>query len=256
MTLLIGALANNTAFNISDRLLTQQLSRGGTFVSTQTFDDVSNKSIVYMGGNGMFCISFTGTAYINDIPTDRWVAEILSGMSLPEGSNYRYQGDIKKWDNTGMAMRAIIEELNRVWPTLSASQQKGDIGFLVTGWQMVGKRWKTILWGIVGSGTIEKPFRLKSFPSVHSPREIGVATAGASISSAEKETLSEKFLEEVKHGTSDSAQKVLTEELRTLAINRPTVGTDCMGVKMTWATTPYVTPDFTYQHYKKTTKAL
>lgn len=244
MTLLMGALANNTAFNISDRLLTQKLAVGDKYVGIRTFDDASNKTIVYACSNGMIAISFTGTAYIDDITTDRWIAEILTGITLPEESSFKFIENPKKLKDVGLAVQTIIDELNKIWSTLGREQRDANIGFLITGWQNIKSKWKSICWGLEGNGTDVDPFKLRAFRNIQTKREIRLETSGVTVTKEEMTTIIEQVYEEKLHGTAKSAQNKLVEGLRDIAQNHSTVGTDCLSVKLTWQSQPFITIEY------------
>src|SRR5262245_32490341 len=63
---------------VTDRLLTA----GGIEV-----DPDSNKNVVFGDKNGVASLAYTGLAYIGSTPTDRWIAETLTGLPFPEGSH-------------------------------------------------------------------------------------------------------------------------------------------------------------------------
>ena len=94
MTLIIKAITLKWAFSISDRLLTQKTTNG-----YNPFDAVSNKTILFFSSDAMVSISYTGSAYIGKIPTDRWISEKLCGLDLSEGNDFKLIVKSGKWKN-------------------------------------------------------------------------------------------------------------------------------------------------------------
>lgn len=243
MTLLMGVLIKDVTFNVSDRLLTQQLRRGGTFAGTHTFDDASNKTIVFIGGNGILSISFTGTAYMHAIPTDQWVAQVLARMELPSGDNYKLTIKLKQWKNVGHAFMTVINELNKIWSTLDSGQQNAGIDFLVTGWQKTKKGYKNIVWRLGGKGTSENPFKIRAYKYINTLKEAYIDSAGVNLTYKEEFDVLNDVVKEAAKSTPKDTEKKIVEHLRTLAINRPTVGTDCISVVI-MRFPPYVTIEY------------
>lgn len=83
MTLVVGLISNTEAFLATDRLITLQ-RRGGHFAGQH--DELSNKNVVLLADDGVAVLGYTGSAYIGDIPTDRFIAEVLYGEDIPPGS--------------------------------------------------------------------------------------------------------------------------------------------------------------------------
>jgi hypothetical protein len=56
---------------ITDRKLTNQAGK--------SFDELSNKTLVYWARDAIVCMAFTGPAYMGNRPTDSWIARQLWG---------------------------------------------------------------------------------------------------------------------------------------------------------------------------------
>jgi hypothetical protein len=78
MTLVLTAICPGYVVQVADRLLT-------TVPQRDTFDQVANKTVVYRAMDGIVTIAYTGAAYIENVPTDEWIAGILWGQSAPRG---------------------------------------------------------------------------------------------------------------------------------------------------------------------------
>ena len=73
MTLVLSLVTGPMALHVSDRLL----SRGGS-----PWDPLANKSVIVLGSDGHACISYSGLAYLGSMPTDQWIAEVISNRDL------------------------------------------------------------------------------------------------------------------------------------------------------------------------------
>jgi hypothetical protein len=76
VTLILGVYSNWHAIQVSDRMV----SLAGR--QPVPYDTLANKTIVYFGRRGIVTIGYTGPAYIKGVPTDKWVAQTLSGLDL------------------------------------------------------------------------------------------------------------------------------------------------------------------------------
>jgi hypothetical protein len=74
VTLLAATVTKGGVFQVSDRLV----SKGG-----QPFDPTANKNLISIGPTLVASLSYTGIAYVNDLPTDEWIAETLLRRPLP-----------------------------------------------------------------------------------------------------------------------------------------------------------------------------
>ena len=77
MTLVLTALFPAAVVQVSDRLATLQ-------GSGRPHDSLANKSVICQTSDGLFAFGYSGPAYINDMTTDRWLAETLWGGELPQ----------------------------------------------------------------------------------------------------------------------------------------------------------------------------
>jgi hypothetical protein len=71
VTKLFSAAAPSLAVQGSDRLV----SAGG-----QPFDPRANKTIVYVSRDGVMFVSYTGSSYVEQLPTDEWLVRELTGV--------------------------------------------------------------------------------------------------------------------------------------------------------------------------------
>lgn len=66
MTLILSLCRRDVVIHGSDRLLTLHPSR-------EQHDTISNKAVVYEASDGVFCMGYSGIAYLQNMPTDEWL---------------------------------------------------------------------------------------------------------------------------------------------------------------------------------------
>lgn len=249
MTLLIKAITRKWAFSISDRLLTQKSQN-----RYSPFDKASNKSIVFFPNDGFVTISYTGTAYIGNIPTDRWISEKLSNLDLPEGSDCILYDKGAKWTNLYYSIEKLIDHLNKEWPLLPNTLRELYFGILICGWHYTKSKpfWRPVLWYLVGNGTSNSPFQIKRHPKFWPERQIATVSDGVTLTSKENEKLYQTILFERNNGTEKSAEGAIVNELREVAKKHPTVGMDCMAVRMSYCSNPQVIINYYPDKNRKT----
>lgn len=101
MTLIVTVATPRAVLQAGDRLLTRKGSAG----RYESFDPVSNKSILYEAADGLVTLSYSGRAHIGTRTTDEWIAASLDenvdqmfddadpnpcAISLPSGKSSRY----------------------------------------------------------------------------------------------------------------------------------------------------------------------
>lgn len=94
---------------VADRLVSQQRGR-----VLSPLDQIANKLIIYRARDGIVSIGYAGQAFIGTIPTDEWIAQLISGEANVRGPEDR--GGVRlgrtpnNWD-IGKAVRSIRDSL-------------------------------------------------------------------------------------------------------------------------------------------------
>lgn len=111
MTLVLTYACRPFIVQVADRLVCKL--QGGTL---SPLDSIANKLIIYRARDAIVSIGYAGQAFIDNIPTDEWLARFLTGGPDVRGQNNMsstYLGDIvNNWD-IGKAVRKIRDELPR-----------------------------------------------------------------------------------------------------------------------------------------------
>lgn len=115
MTLVLSFACHGIAVQVADRLVSQQRGR---FISP--LDQLANKLLIYRARDAIVSIGYAGQAFICNIPTDEWIAQLISGVPDPRGpedmGGVRLGRTPNNW-NIGKAVRRIRDELpNHIAP--------------------------------------------------------------------------------------------------------------------------------------------
>ena len=102
MTLILGLLSRWGAVHVSDRLVTERVTSAAGTSSYRGFDAFSNKTVVLRGRDALVTLGYSGRAYLDDLPTDTWIAQTLLGTSLAGRSMFSLNGDTGPPVNLGV----------------------------------------------------------------------------------------------------------------------------------------------------------
>lgn len=109
MTLVLSFAAHGFSVQVADRLVSQ---RRGSFLSP--LDQIANKLLIYRARDAVVSIGYAGQAFIGEIPTDEWLAQLISGEPNVRGPDdmggVRFGRTPNNWD-IGKAIRRIRDEL-------------------------------------------------------------------------------------------------------------------------------------------------
>ena len=148
MTLVLTRASKNYALQVTDRLVTYTQD-------CRPFDTLANKNIVYCARNAIVTIGYTGLAYRDEMPTDQWIVEKLTGKRTVyfDGKPAAWcVGPRKKWLDIGLSMRMLKTEFENAatgavrWKWKSAWKAR-YFELSVAGWQWSrrGRRFRPLL---------------------------------------------------------------------------------------------------------------
>jgi hypothetical protein len=109
LTLVLSFICHGIAVQVADRLVSQQRGR-----VISPLDQIANKLVIYRARDAVASIGYAGQAFIGEIPTDEWIAQLISGEPNVRGPDHR--GGVRigrtpnNWD-IGRAVRTISAEL-------------------------------------------------------------------------------------------------------------------------------------------------
>jgi hypothetical protein len=226
MTLVITRASNRGVLQVADRLVTTQ--------SGARFDELANKNLVYLAKDAIASIAYTGLAYLEELPTDVWLARELTGLEihrLMRGINF---GSTPEQLHAYAALQKIARGLNRVLS--SGPRMAFDL-------IMAGFKWsrskppKAFVWQ--ASYDRETGLRLGTMPRnwQYPTKTLVRVIPGSNFPRADMNSLSEEL-----RGASDprSTETVMVNAVRRIANNNRYVGSDCMSIRISPPSLHYI----------------
>jgi hypothetical protein len=222
MTLILSLASSWFALQVSDRLVTQ---------AGIPFDPIANKNILYIGLDGIISFGYTGLAYLDNIPTDQWLVEKMTGLFYTRGerTGTLRTGQLPRWPPIGRAVPALRDELNSLLACQAIHPLAPDTFFEVVGtgwhWRRRGRA-RPVLLGLV------KKQASDHFELYYEARHIGrqcilSATPNAHADLLDREALLTR-LRSIR--SPDEAEGLLVESIRSVASQTNVVGRDCMSI--------------------------
>lgn len=222
MTQTFTYLSQHFVVQASDRLLSRDAI---------PWDATTNKSVVLATRDALVGLSFTGTGFIDGLPTDEWiVAQLLrDGISRPAGElPFLCEGSRLVNPYVGPSLALLRDRLlhSLSFRHAGAEIHRMPFGLTIAGWQLTKKqRFRPAHWVIVKE-SVHWPPRLLSGRR-HLGRGRVVITAPAM-----HDSLSAPFVDQIDRATSlDEVENAATALIRQAATLSPgTVGRDSMVI--------------------------
>jgi hypothetical protein len=145
MTLILTEASPGYILQVSDRLLTRGRRR-------RPFDPVSNKTIVYLARDALVSIAYSGNAYLDETPTDQWMAGVLIGKRLePDDLGGLTIGLRGRRLDIGQSIELLRTELGSAISRLPRSEEPPSLHVVIAGWQWNRKHARPIVTHMVTS---------------------------------------------------------------------------------------------------------
>lgn len=233
VTLILTAVHRHGVIQVVDRLVTLRTNGG-----VEEFDPRANKTVVFAAGDAIMTLAYTGSAYVDKLPTDQWIAESLRDKPVPLGRDGRRPatlsvGRLANWPSAGQAVSRLA---NRLEAAMSSS-----VTIVIAGWQLYRNK-RPRAFGL----TIAKP---PSRPTiVRFPRHLGrgfglITEPDGHLSTEEQRAV----LDVVRRVTPADAERAMVAAIRKVAARTDVVGPHCMCVMFPppwvgWAKIRYDSP--------------
>ncbi|WP_157960492.1 hypothetical protein [Marinimicrobium alkaliphilum] len=230
MTLILGAIAPNHAFHVSDRLVTRR--RGVTY---QPFDTHSNKTVVFRAKDAIVAIGYSGLAFIDGVPTDTWITNSLLGQREKEYASICSLADGSfKWSGINEALRRLKNDYEDAYRRFIRVEHKaGPQFFNIVGWMYDRRRRRHRPFHCEMVSDQSNPGRLKTYCGKHSwawHRQLMLQTTPNIANEESKwamENLAKKGLQ-----SPSKFEKLLVEVIRRVSQSTTTVGSICTCVRI------------------------
>jgi hypothetical protein len=239
MTLILSTLYPDGAVQVTDRLVSlERRSR-----PSEEFDALSNKNIVFLARDGLVTIGYTGLAYLDGVPTDRWLARKLAmDESLQDdgrGSMRQGFGVPKRWFTVGEAILTLAWALTDLYASMRTVSGLPSLELAIVGWQWKASRWqwnlarsRPVAWHINKDGAAKR-FLASQLPRYWGwekrPGEFKFVDTPPRLSRETKRALLEEL---AKVGSLALAAEVLRRTIREVAEYDAGVGRDCMSIRL------------------------
>lgn len=241
MTLILGLVSYGNAFHVSDRLVTQRVVKDGE-TRVHRFDAFSNKTIVFRARDALTVIGYSGRAYLDNLPTDTWVAQSLLGMDLSRRFSMSAVGMPSAWLDIGRSIRRLRTDCEAAIARLSPSDQKECwLRFNIVGWRW--GRGKPRLLPLVcwlGQPTVGSRHVEINYAKRHWAWDRGYTMIVTPDVPVEHSDWLRAELRARGKASPDDCEEVLVESLRRVARGSSTVGENCMCVRLRPGGTPQV----------------
>jgi hypothetical protein len=227
MTLILTQASGRYVLQVSDRLLTQPRRR-------KPFDPASNKTILYLTTDALVSIAYSGGAYLDETPTDQWIAETLKGErhALDDQVNSE-PGSLKQWPDIDQSIELIRAALESAVLPL---ENPPLVHIIVAGWKWTRDEAHPIVTHILNSAEDPPVFYIRPL-QLPEPVEAGtgsplILTAAPTDNPLLPDEFEQLFedLRRTNPSPGDSL-RVLVEAIRVAASRQPkVVSQDCMSV--------------------------
>jgi hypothetical protein len=216
MTLILARVSADFALQVTDRLVSEQ-------ISGQPFDKVSNKNILFIATNAVVVLAFTGAAFIEGIPTDHWLAQQLAGIEIDPFDPPALKADPHLHNrDLGRSLLTVRDRLNQL-----RAEENPNILVAIHGWQWNSKRRLRPL-----AGSIERNTTDQGYAVLYSQRHWyldGAQTISSPVANFSPTEL-RRLSVELRGKEAQDAQRCLVQTVRGVARRNPRVGPHCMSV--------------------------
>jgi hypothetical protein len=231
VTIILSMVTSEYAVQVSDRLLTQEVTdRAG--VQYEPWDDAANKSIIVLGRDGLFAMGYSGPAHISGATTDGWIAEAISGEVL--GANKVKPDFTFRIENGTSTDRVLAVRFSELARRIDQADKAGQLTDRLS-IDVVGIRWESLdklAWPAYGRIGWDGDYARYGYGM--SPQRWGYGSSGKIYIRAlgHSQNVANKLLRERFSGADISSKEdtaaALIDILRSLPPQDPTVGRDCL----------------------------
>ncbi|MCL5006486.1 MAG: hypothetical protein M1404_08110 [Acidobacteria bacterium] len=214
MTLILNRASAYYVLQVTDRLVTRRTG--------EAFDHFANKNVLYICKDAAVAIGYTGAAYIDDLPTDVWIAERLTGLKLSSPGTAMRLGQCPARFHMHAAVQELAGELKR---NLAGSDYPFQVS--ITGWKW-GRKKRPAPTSIRITSRPRSSPKIDILPRHWHYRKVcfqaspGENLAGAAFKAAASGVANAKNF--------DEAEKFLAGTIEEVANSNRYVGRDCMSI--------------------------
>jgi len=227
MTLIHSEITSRWALQVSDRLLTVASSSGA-----QPFDSRSNKTVVLHARDAIVTLSYTGLAYLQDTPTDAWIAHKLNGTQFPfnpKAVDFTMRLGMRRseWPALGCALSQLAAALTQAASLPRSDLRRSSITVAVAGWLWYRRKRPRAVLATVGKVGSDE-FGVKWAPRRHGKYFLHLIAPNGYLSDFERQEVHARLA----GADLEDATAIFASSIRRVAARTDTVGADCMSVSI------------------------
>jgi hypothetical protein len=206
-------------------------------------DALANKTLLYLAPDGRFSLSYSGLSYLDEIPTDEWIARVITGINPPHPWVGMKFGHVPRRLDIGRTGMLLARNLEHSYKRLPARHRESGVSILIVGWKYRRSRPDqriTEAWAVV------KPDdNTKASVGPLLPREEEDPYHLFSIGARLPEELASNVLERIEDEEADAltSERLLVDAIRQLASPGSGIGADCLSVLVP----PFSAPEVVYR---------
>lgn len=228
MTQILGVVTRKLVFHVSDRLLSQQTALG-----VQAFDRNSNKAVIFCARDAHVVVAYTGRAYLDNIPTDTFIAQSLLGQPLADRA-FMDIGYPTAWTDIGRSVKRLQEELCGALQRTPRAERNANFEVSILGWKQRrtrNKRIAPIIWDL--RWQTNDDLRLRRYQRWWAWFRSYVVSITPDPPDASIDQWMRAELREPANESVAGFQRVLIETLHRCSATSPTtIGRACLSIKL------------------------
>lgn len=227
MTLILARASAEYVLQVTDRLV----SKG-----KQPHDRVANKNVLLFAKNAVVSMAYTGHAYLQDIPTDQWIAEKLTGIAVDKENpkSFHFGKTDLSWRDIGHSLLILTDQLTR-----RRKAQDFTLFITVTGWQWNSKGRFRPLDGLIGPVRGNRAFGVQYEPR-HWYWRGECRTSATPLGHIFKDELAELSSSLLRKPASE-AEGLLVNKIREVSRRSSVVGPHCISILLPPPSNPTIT---------------
>ena len=221
MTLLVNAVGHQWLAHVSDRRLT----RGGRFLH----DSAANKTILLVQPNIKLLISYTGIAYLGDVPTD---VRIAGSITQSEISGDFAFGQTGEFDLSEATVWIVVQRIRELLVQYARELGGSEVALIVrvVGWYFKAPVYLPVAARVLG-GAMGVQVVFDDFAAKKNPTQTSLFYEGAGALLAQSGFNSSQLGEDLERST---AANQLASLVRRVSDSEMSVGPDVMAITL-WA---------------------
>jgi len=227
VTLILGALTKGYAFQVGDRLVS--LKSGGQL---RDFDPLANKQIVLLATDALTSFGYTGLAFMSGgLPTDRWIAEQITGVDLGGGGFIAWQS------STPMHLQAVVDRLTAAleaeFARLPRPLRSQPLTIQIVGIaRRRGNRARPLAWEITHSAPFRGHFAVTKHELASLRWDAGYFLLPSGTNDAQALDEMREHLKARGEQSPEAFRSILVDGIRATAATARGVGAHCMAVQL------------------------